>query len=47
MAARYSSRKAPKKPPLTATRFRRMFQDCVRLYNKYQGDLTSVPLCMA
>jgi hypothetical protein len=42
MAVRYSSSKAPKKPPLTTTRFRRMFQDCVRLYNKYQGDLDEV-----
>jgi hypothetical protein len=42
MVARYSSSKTPKKPPLTTTRFRRMFQDCVRLYNKYQGDLDEV-----
>jgi hypothetical protein len=42
VAARQSSGRPQKKPPLTATRYKQMVRELAHLYNKYQGDLDEV-----
>jgi hypothetical protein len=42
VAARQSSGRRQKKPPLTATRYKQMVRELAHLYDKYQGDMDEI-----
>ena len=42
LAAKQSSIRPQKKPPLTATRYKQMVRELAHLYDKYKGDMDEI-----